>query len=146
MENQSKKNVKVYSYLFIFLAAWDVVALILNKLLGEMDFSSMIGANGVTASIVKAAWVVIIVITAIFALIKLFIGVRGLQLANGSGKYKGMLRFLKFLFVLEAIAFIIMLISLIQGTSRVVDILNPAASLVILGGFIKEIKTFLVNN
>ena len=80
----SKKVLKIYGVLFIFFAVLDIITVASNWFSSNINDIQLLDG---TESIVKVITIVGLVIIALEILIKLYLGVRGIQ--QSKGIYKG---------------------------------------------------------
>ena len=94
---KAKKNLKIWSTLYIILALVDVVSLIGAYLSGDLKVAN------VSEKIQTAVLVIVVGLAILMALSKLFLGVQGYKQVNGKTKGTGHITFAKIIFVLSII-------------------------------------------
>lgn len=139
MEN-SKKTLKIYGILFIFLAVCDVGILALNYFLG--DFKE-INVEGISENIIQGVTIALAVVIVIIALIKLFLGIRGIQQSNGTCKGKSHITIAKIVTVISIISVIASIPELKLETSVIINLLDEVVTISILFDYIRNSKKLM---
>lgn len=124
MEN-AKKQLKSLSYFIFIFAALSVVRAVVGVLTIEIT-ADMI-PKGLTEEIVKVATIVVYVCTLVIIIPQLYIGVKGVKLANGGEGSKAQIIWAKVLLVLSVIA----LISTVSTLTGGQDIFDNVLALII---------------
>lgn len=139
MDENAKKILKIYSVLFIFLAIWDIVTLVLNYVNEKDELGALVSSGAASQSIVTGSMIALIAVTAVFSLLKLLVGLKGLRFVGG-GSAKGLGGLLRFLLIVEIIVLVILLLGSLSGTANWSPILNSLVSVSILVDFSKRFK------
>lgn len=142
MEN-SKKNLKIYGILFIFLAIWDVFTLIVNYFLGDYKEIWNISVEGVSANIIQGVTIAILLVIVIIVLIKLFLGVRAIQQSNGTYKGKSHITIARIAMVISIILVIAAIPGLKLETSVIMNFLDDIVTVSILFDYIRNSKKLM---
>lgn len=137
---QSKKNLKIYSWLFIFLGAWDILTLFLNYLDGQFNIGKIATTAKISESLAQTGVIIVLVIAIAIALVKFYVGFKGLNQVNGKSKSKGYLTILKVILVFEIIYFVLSIISIFSGKFNWSDFFGTLATIVIVWDFLKTAK------
>lgn len=133
---KAKKNLKIWSELYIILAVLDVISLIGAYLAGQFDVSN-IPANMQTGVLVFT-----IGVCAIMILVKLLLGVQGLRQVNETNKGTGHITIAKIasffvvLIVIGAVSEIVKVVS----TTTITDLCSSIFSLIVIFEYIKYAK------
>ena len=128
-----ERNLKIYSILFIVLAFIDIALLAFQTFDGYL--ADQVAATGVSTDIQNLAIIITWVIVAIVALIKLYVGIRGLCYSVGKTKKAGFITFMKVVLGLEIAGIVISCFAKngISGT----NVLTYAINVIIIVYFIK---------
>lgn len=127
---KDKKLLKGYGYIFTFLAIWGVVSVFLDK----TDIASAAASSGVAEGTIF--WIAV-GIAVVSGLIELFLGVKALKEANGTSKGTGHITLAKVIFVFYVIGFIGAIISFINKTGDILNLLTYFTSTVVLFDYIR---------
>lgn len=140
MKNKPEYNVKIYSYLFIFLGIWDIVLLALDFFNGKLNAKTIATSANVSTTLVSNVLIGIIIIVVIFALLKAWIGYKGFKIAEKKSSSNSLIKVLKFIFVIEIISLIILVTSIFQKNANYTEILSTLANVLIIWDYIRNIK------
>lgn len=136
---QDNKSVyKIYGILFLVLAILDIVSLVVSYFSSQEQLAELADA-GADTGVVTGTLIAIIAISALFAVIKLLIGTKGLKLAKGEA-VTGLAGLLKFLFIFEIIALVFGIISIFSGSANWTSIADSFVTVAILFDFQKRLK------
>lgn len=106
-KEQTNKNIKIFSYLFIFLGIWDILLLIISYVQKQLDVDTIMKSitADVNKSFVTGVVIGIVAITLIFAIIKIVVGMNGLKSVSGKDVtiHTGLLKFLMVISYIELI-------------------------------------------
>lgn len=138
-EDKFRRNIRYYSIFFFFLAAWDVLTLIMGYFDGDFKIQNFT-SDGIDDSAAIGIIAFILIVTLFFALLKVFVGLRGLNEAKGSGSTKGLFPLLVFLLVLEIIALLVLIASAVGGNPDIPELCGSAATVLIIFDFLRCIK------
>lgn len=140
MKDNSKRDLKIYSYLFIFLGIWDFVMLAIQYYTGKLNIDTIATENNVSVEMTKYALIVLLVLVAIIGLVKIFVGKSGLDAASGKSKKTTYITILKVMFAFEIIALIMYGIDMFAGKANYTSILTSIVNVTIIGDFLKNAK------
>lgn len=141
MDKDTKTLIKIYSILFLFLAVWDIISLIVSYVSGQTQIDALIEQGTVSESLANGVMITIIAITAVFAIIKLLIGLKGLKLLkDDGGTVSGLMPMLKFLLVFEIIALVATVSSMFSADRNWSQLGNSLASVIILFDYLRRVK------
>lgn len=142
MDDNTRKLLKIYSYLFFFLAAWDILLLIINYVADRADIQDMVTSGQVGQALANGSMIGLTVITVVFAVLKLLVGYKGLRLIKGEGGTKGLVPILKILLIFELIGLAALIVSAFSGSYDSSQIANSVVSVFILFDFLRNVKLF----
>lgn len=139
---KAKKNLKIWSVLYIALAIFDAVSIVGVCLSGNLN-SSDVPENMRTAVIT-----VLLGLMALIALSKLFLGIQGYRQANGKTKGTGHITFAKVVFVLSIITFVASISNVINefNFEKISNLSLDLVGLVVVYDYIKQAKYIKENN
>lgn len=123
---KAKKNLKVYSILFLVLAIIQVVIFIAGELTGNVPSG--------------AAFVMGAICSGVIVLAELIMGFKGIAYANGSGKGTLHITIAKIAVVFIALGLVIDIFGLVTKTGGVSELIISLIDLVFVFGYIKEAK------
>jgi|GEM_PF-1907235 len=133
MKNQeTAKNLRIFSYLFLVLGIWDIVLLAMKGILGDYNTANMELPSSVSASLVSSVLTGFIVIGVIIALYKILLGVLGLRLVKDHSKWKLHRTLVNIAFVIEVIALVFMLLSAFSGSFDISSTLTQLSAVLCL--------------
>lgn len=136
----SKKVLKIYGVLFIFFAVLDIITVASNWFSSNINDIQL--PDG-TESIVKVITIVGLVIIALEILIKLYLGVRGIQQSKGIYKGKTNIKLAQIILVLTVILALIELPGLKLEKSSIMGIMDDIVVIFIICDYIKYGKKVL---
>lgn len=139
---KAKKNLKIWSTLYIILAIIDVVSFIGAYLGGELK------VENVSEKMQTAVLVIVVVLVILMALSKLFLGVQGYRQVNGKTKGTGHITFAKIIFVLSIIACVASVPNMINGFNykAISDLCLNLFSALVVFDYMKQAKYIKENN
>src|SRR5574344_1772955 len=140
MKDNSKRDLKIYSYLFIFLGIWDFVMLAIQYYTGKLNIDTIETENNVSVEMTKYALIVLLVLVSIIGLVKIFVEKSGIDAANGKSKKTTYITILKVMFAFEIIALIMYGIDMFAGKANYTSILTSIVNVTIIGDFLKNAK------
>ena len=140
MQQTPENRLRLYGVLFLILAAVDVVQIVGMFLSGSSTMAAMMAAAGGDANIVNLSLKVLAVIFSIVVLLKVFLGVRGIQQSQGKSVGTAHIKLAWVAMVIVGIGFISNVVSLVRGQVDWVACCNALASVLILVYYIKEAK------
>lgn len=143
MEEEGK-NLRIYSWIFIFLGFFDIISIVIDYLAGDFNVDTEL--MGVSQIAFVIAMVITIIVFAIVVSIKLFLGIRGLRQVQGKTKGKSHIVIAKIGFVIFAIALIGTIFSLTKNTSEIKSLLSNVIAILLLYEYIKDATTLLKRN
>lgn len=118
---KSKKLLKEMSILILVFAAISLVRIFVNAALDGFTIQEI--PEGVSASLAQGVYISLLVLSVIFSLPDIYVGVKGLKAAKEPVKTKGHIVWAKVLFVLSAIAAITSFIEVFKSTDLIMDII-----------------------
>lgn len=142
MEN-SKKTLKIYGILFIFLAILDVGMFALNYFLGDFKEKWNMNVVGISENTIQGVTIAFVLVILIIALIKLFLGIRGIQQSNGTYKGKSHITIAKIVIVMSIISVIASIPGFKLETSVIINLLGNIVTISILFDYIKNSKKLM---
>ena len=139
---KAKKNLKIWSTLYIILAIVDVVSLIGAYLSGDLKVAN------VSEKMQTAVLVIVVGLAILMALSKLFLGVQGYRQVNGKTKGTGHITFAKIIFVLSIIACVASIPNMINGFNykTISDLCLNLFSALVVFDYMKQAKYIKENN
>ena len=139
---KAKKNLKIWSVLYIVLAIVDVVSIVGAYIGGDLKIANA------SENMQMGALIIVIGLTVLMALSKLFLGIQGYRQANGKTKRTGHITFAKIILVLSIIISIASIFDAINGYnfSQTSDLWLDLFSLVVIFDYIKQAKYIKDNN
>lgn len=139
---KAKKNLKVWSILYIILAIIDVVSIIGAYLSGDLKVSN------ISENMQTSVLIVVIGLAILMALAKLFLGIQGYRQANDKTKGTGHITFAKIIFVLSIITCVASILDIINGYNyrKISDLCLNLFSLLVIFDYIKQAKYIKENN
>lgn len=139
---KAKKNLKIWSVLYIILAIVDAVSIVGAYLSGDLNVSD------VSENMQTAVLIIVIGLAVIMALSKLFLGIQGYRQADGKTKGTGHITFAKVVLVLSIITFVATIPGIINEYSykKISDLCLNLFSLVVVFDYIKQAKYIKENN
>lgn len=140
MEQNEERNIKIYGTLFIILGIWDFIQLALSYFSGTFDIESISSQSGTSIEMAKAVVVIIAIITILIALVKIFIGYRGVTFQKEKGLSKGFTKFITFILVILVIGLVLSIMGYVGKTVEFGSLLDDLISVTIVGGFLHSIK------
>ena len=139
---KAKRNLKIWSTLYIILALVDVVSLIGAYLSGDLKVAN------VSEKMQTAVLVIVAGLAILMALSKLFLGVQGYRQVNGKTKGTGHITFAKIIFVLSIIACVASIPNMINGFNykAISDLCLNLFSALVVFDYMKQAKYIKENN
>lgn len=139
---KAKKNLKIWSILYIILAIVDVISLVGAYLSGDLKVAN------VSENMQTAVLVIVVGLAMLMALSKLFLGVQGYRQANGQTKGTGHITFAKIIFVLSIIVCFVSVPDLISAFNyrKLSDLGLNLFSLFVIFDYMKQAKYLKENN
>lgn len=139
---KAKRNLKLWSTLYIILALVDVVSLIGAYLSGDLKVAN------VSEKMQTAVLVIVAGLSILMALSKLFLGVQGYRQVNGKTKGTGHITFAKIIFVLSIIACVASIPNMINGFNYKAfsDLCSNLFSASVAFDYMKQAKYIKENN
>ena len=140
MLEKSKKNLKIFGQLFVFLGIYDIVWPIISYFLGKYNINDIATQANVSQDAVKIALIVLAIIIIIFAIIKILIGLGSIDKANGKENANIHTGLCKLILVLNIIALIILVPSMIKGNIDVYSTCDSLVSIIMISEMLKYNK------
>ena len=112
---KNKKELKILSILILVLVAWSVIKAIVNVCLYGMP--KLEATEGVSQEVMQVAGVIVFVLSFVVLLPQVYVGVKGILVADKGAKGKGHIIWAIILAVLAAIAAISSAISVFKAFS-----------------------------
>ena len=139
---KAKKNLKVWSILYIILAIVDVVSIIGAYLSGDLKVAN------ISENMQTAVLIIVIGLATLMALAKLFLGIQGYRQANDKTKGTGHITFAKIIFVISIIGCVAYIPDIINGFNyrKISDLCLNLFSLFVVFDYIKQAKYIKENN
>lgn len=133
---KAKKNLKIWSELYIILAILDVVSLIGAYLAGQFDVSS------IPKNLQTGVLIFVISVCIIMILIKLLLGVQGLRQVNGTNKGTGHITLAKVTLIFLVLILIGSVVEVIKAvnTRTITDLSSNLFSFIVIFEYIKYAK------
>lgn len=132
---KAKKDLTIFSKLFICLGALDLISIVTNYFMGVYDPKNV---PDVSLDVAKAIMITAIVIAVIASLVKFYLGFKGLNQAKGTGKGTSHITISKILLVFFVIIFAVGAYGLIKDSSTWLSVLSDLASIIILFTYISS--------
>ena len=134
-----RRNLKIYSIVFLILAAVDVAQLVLNLAVDDtpVDLSN---------SLVRTVLIVMIAFAAVVALAKAFLGIQGMRQAKGTAVGRAHLTISMIALVLSVIGALLVILAAIQEANLweiVTNIWDSLISIWLLVSYRKAAKALL---
>lgn len=139
---KAKKNLKIWSTLYIILGILDLVSLVGAYLSGDLKVTN------VPQNLQVGVLVIVIGIALIMAFAKLFLGIQGYRQVNGKTKGTGHIVFAQIIFVLSIILCVASIANVISefNYSKISDLCLNLFSLIVVFDYIKQAKYIKENN
>lgn len=139
---KAKKNLKLWSGLYIFFALYDVMGIVLSSLNGDMDVSE------IPSEFQTAILVFVIAMLGGIALIKLYLGVKGWYQAEGKNKNTRHIAVAKAVFVLLILVCFGALYGVVETANwkNISDLCSSITSAAILWDYMRQAKYLKENN
>lgn len=137
----NNKKVTCYSWVIIILALIGILNVALQWFGGELSTDYMLkNVPGISVDIINIVIISILSFSVISALIKLFIGIKGLKEVKGTSKGAGYITLAKIWLFFEVIALIAGIIGIFNGERNYITLLSSLAFVIILYDFSKSCK------
>ncbi|MCH4206723.1 MAG: hypothetical protein LKF79_02495 [Solobacterium sp.] len=136
-----ESRLKVFSILFLFLAAMDIFSLVVSYVAGNFDVTSIAAASGVSTSAAQTSIMIIVGISIVIILCKVFLGIQGIRQSSGKQIGSANSKLAWVAMVLFAICCILSFVEAFKGTAEWTAPLNLLVSVMILYAYIKDTKT-----
>ena len=138
---QSKRNLKIFSCLFIVFALTDAVTFIIDWFNGKLKIENFTGST--TEEIAKVTLIAVIIIAVVAVLVKLYLGIKGIRQAQGKTKGKANVTIAKIIFICLIILFVLAIVAVIKNTGNYYDLINYAVNMLIMYYYIKYVNAVI---
>lgn len=130
---QERKNLRIFSILFLILAAADVVNLIATFALGDWSVSAITQRAETTAGLARTSIIVVVTVVALEVLVLLYLGLMGLRQCNGKPVASTHITIAKVALVFLVLALILVAISFFSDPQKDWVALCTATASVLFG-------------
>ena len=133
-----KRNLKIYSLLFLVLAIVGVVQLVLAYLQGDFNVSAIAQQTGASEQLALIVVIATLAFIAIVILLEAYVAVKGVKQANGTGKGASHITISKIMMVFIIISLAGNIYYIIKGQIDWLGLLRAIIGVLLVFGYIHE--------
>lgn len=138
---KAKKDLKIFSNLFIFLGVWDIISFLIDYFFGSLTLENL--KTMATPGVAIVSWIILIIVLIVLVAIKMYLGIKGLQQVKGNTKGKGNVRLAKVIYVILIVCFILSLVTIFQGSGSYLDLINYVVNIIIIHYYIQYVNAVI---
>ena len=137
MKTKNETALKCYSIAFLCLAAFTFLSYLFEFLVGSLSVDALVSTLNLNVSLVKTVIYIMAGIVALIVICEVFLGVKGLRQANGSGSGSSHIVLATIALVVSALGLIVQIVSAFQGNLEWLTLLRSSTSVLIVIGYLQ---------